>query len=56
MSEDGANNAPDPTSDVGSDRANEKTRGESTETSQWRMMLEMQNEQMRALIQALNAP
>lgn len=56
MSDDSPHNTVAPTSEVGTNRANEKARGENPDTEQWRMMLEIQNEQMRALIQALKVP
>lgn len=53
---DGSQQNPDlpPISELGSNRANE-TRNENNE-NQWRVLFEMQNQQMRELIQALKTP
>lgn len=55
MSEGSDRNPNDSTSEVGSRRANEITRSENSE-NQWRLLFEMQNQQMRELIQALKTP
>ncbi|XP_075992930.1 uncharacterized protein LOC142987876 [Anticarsia gemmatalis] len=57
MSSEGTNKAVPATSEVGSNQANENSRGDNFESNgQWRLMFEMQNEQMRTLIQALSVP
>ncbi|CAG9560959.1 unnamed protein product [Danaus chrysippus] len=56
MSDDGRDESVSPTSEVGSKRVKEKSSGDNLESTQWRLMFEMQNEQMRSLIQALNMP
>ncbi|XP_073956615.1 uncharacterized protein [Choristoneura fumiferana] len=56
MPDGNAHSEPPPTSEVGSGRANE-TRNSATENDvPWRQILEAQNEQMRALIEALRRP
>ncbi|XP_048485434.1 uncharacterized protein LOC119693379 [Plutella xylostella] len=47
---------PPATSEVGSNQENERNRGENNSDEQWRGLFEMQNLQMRALIQALKTP
>lgn len=55
MSKESSKNPDEPTSVVGSNRENENSCG-SNNDSQWRLLFEMQNQQMQALIQALQAP
>ena len=51
MSKSNGVNPDAPTSEVESHRANEITRGVSENNNQWRLLFEMQNQQMHALIQ-----
>lgn len=54
MSDEGEENLVPPLSDVGS--RSDQTRTESVESDGWRKMFEMQNANMRALIEALQSP
>ena len=53
MSESNGINPDDPTSEVRLNRANEITHAENDNNNQWRLLFELQNQRMHALIQTL---